>query len=108
MGGGVPSQRRGTPAGAPSSVSVRVENGWVQRSAHGRRVHSLGTSKGAGHDYTITVSTQDNGTMGYGVTTVQNVAKAVREALVPAGPGAARFTPASRPGEAFAAVPPQG
>lgn len=46
--------------------------------------------------------------MGYGVTTVQNVAKAVHKAPVPAGPGVARFTPTSRPSEAFVAVPPQG
>ncbi|MCQ0021807.1 class A beta-lactamase-related serine hydrolase [Streptomyces somaliensis DSM 40738] len=108
MGEVIPSQRWGTPAGAPSSVSVRVKNGWVQRSTHGWRVHSLGTFKGAGHDYMITVLTQDNSTMGYGVTTIQNVARAIHGALVPTGPGVTRFTPTSRPSEAFVAVPPQG
>ncbi|MEU3839051.1 serine hydrolase [Streptomyces sp. NPDC028635] len=106
MGQVVSSQRWGTPAGAPSSVAVHVKNGWLQRATHGWRVHSLGTFNGAGHDYTITVLTQDNSTMSYGVTTIQNVAKAVHKDLVPAA--TARYTPTSRPSEAFVAVPPQG
>ncbi|WP_078858636.1 hypothetical protein [Streptomyces sp. NRRL F-2799] len=34
---------RDHPAGAPSTVAVHVKNGWLQRSTHGWRVHSLGT-----------------------------------------------------------------
>lgn len=108
MGQVVSSQRWGTPAGAPSSVSVGVKNGWVQRSTHGWRVHSLGTFQGAGHDYAITVLTHDNSTMNYGVTTIQNVSQAIHKALVPTGPGTTRFTPTSRPSEALVPVPPQG
>ncbi|MDT9681066.1 serine hydrolase [Streptomyces sp. TRM76323] len=108
MGQVVSSQRWGTPAGAPSSVSVHVKNGWLQRSTHGWRVHSLGTFKGAGHDYTITVLTQGNSTMTYGVTTIQNVARAIHKDLVPIKAGVTRFTPTSEPREAFVAVPPQG
>ncbi|MGV9626678.1 serine hydrolase [Streptomyces sp. NPDC003487] len=106
MGQVVSSQRWGTPAGAPSKVAVHVKNGWLQRATHGWRVHSLGTFNGAGHDYTITVLTQDNSTMSYGVTTIQNVAKAIHKDLVPAA--TARYTPTTRPSEAFVAVPPQG
>ncbi|MEV0982038.1 serine hydrolase [Streptomyces sp. NPDC049915] len=106
MGQVVSSQRWGTPAGAPSSVAVHVKNGWLQRATHGWRVHSLGTFNGAGHDYTITVLTQDNSTMSYGVTTIQNVAKVIHRDLVPAA--TARYTPTSRPSEAFVAVPPPG
>lgn len=106
MGQVVSSQRWGTPAGAPSSVAVHVKNGWLQRATHGWRVHSLGTFNGAGHDYMITVLTQDNSTMSYGVTTIQNVAKVIHQDLVPAA--GARYTPTSRPSEAFVAVPPQG
>ncbi|CAL9301725.1 MULTISPECIES: serine hydrolase [unclassified Streptomyces] len=108
MGQVVPSQRWGTPAGAPSSVTVGVKNGWLQRSTHGWRVHSLGTFQGAGHDYAITVLTHGNSTMGYGVTTIQNVSQAIHKALVPTGPGVTRFTPTSRPSEAIVPVPPQG
>jgi hypothetical protein len=108
MGQVVSSQRWGTPAGVPSSVSVGVKNGWVPRSTHGWRVHSLGTFQGAGHDYAITVLTHDNSTMDYGVTTIQNVSQAIHKALVPTGPGTTRFTPTSRPSEALVPVPPQG
>ncbi|MEU6772722.1 serine hydrolase [Streptomyces sp. NPDC046759] len=108
MGQVVSSQRWGTPAGAPSTVSVHVKNGWLQRATHGWRVHSLGTFNGAGHDYMISVLTQDNSTMDYGVTTIQNVAKAIHKDLVPTTSGTAVYTPTSKPSEAFVAVPPQG
>ncbi|MGV4981962.1 serine hydrolase [Streptomyces sp. NRAIS3] len=108
MGEVISSQRWGTPAGAPSTVSVHVKNGWLQRATHGWRVHSLGTFNGAGHDYMISVLTQDNSTMDYGVTTIQNVAKAIHKDIVPTTPGTAVYTPTSRPSEAFVAVPPQG
>jgi beta-lactamase class A len=108
MGQVVSSQRWGTPAGAPSSVAVHVKNGWLQRSTHGWRVHSLGTFNGRGHDYMITVLTQDNSTMNYGVTTIQNVAKAIHKDLVPTTAGVTRYTPTNRPSEALVAVPPRG
>jgi hypothetical protein len=108
MGQVVSSQRWGTPAGAPSSVSKHVKNGWLQRSTHGWRVHSLGTFNGAGHDYMITVLTQDNSTMDYGVTTIQNVARAIHKDLVPTKSTSSLYAPTSRPGEALVPVPPQG
>ncbi|MFJ3650985.1 serine hydrolase [Streptomyces murinus] len=107
MGQVVSDQRWGTPAGAPSTVSVHVKNGWLQRSTHGWRVHSLGTFNGAGHDYMMSVLTQDNSTMDYGVTTIQNVAKAVHKDLVPTTAKTARYVPTSRPSEAFVATPAQ-
>ncbi|MGW1226844.1 serine hydrolase [Streptomyces sp. NPDC002530] len=82
----VSSQRWGTPAGAPSSVSVHVKNGWLQRATHGWRVHSIGTFKGNGHDYVLTVLTQDNATMTYGVDTIQAVARAVHKDINGAAP----------------------
>ncbi|GAA2661922.1 serine hydrolase [Streptomyces vastus] len=83
MGKVISSQRWGTPAGAPSSVSVHVKNGWLPRSTHGWRVHSIGTFKGGGHDYMISVLTHGNSTMNYGVTTIQGVARAIHKDLVP-------------------------
>jgi hypothetical protein len=77
----ISSQRWGTPYGAPSTVTVHVKNGWLQRSTHGWRVHSVGTFNGGGHDYMITVLTQDNSTMGYGITTIQNIAKVIHKDL---------------------------
>ncbi|MGX4692110.1 serine hydrolase [Streptomyces sp. JNUCC 63] len=108
MGQVVSSQRWGTPAGAPSSVAIHVKNGWLQRSTHGWRVHSVGTFDGAGRDYMITVLTQDNSTMNYGVTTIQNIAKAIHKDLVPTTASTVRYTPTTAPKEAFVAVPPNG
>ncbi|MEU0048711.1 serine hydrolase [Streptomyces sp. NPDC006309] len=107
MGQVVADQRWGTPAGAPSSVSVHVKNGWLQRSSHGWRVHSLGTFNGAGHDYMVTVLTEDDSTMDYGVATIQDVATAIHKDLVPVTSGVTRYTPTTQPREAFVAVPPQ-
>ncbi|MGW0205286.1 serine hydrolase [Streptomyces sp. NPDC003233] len=108
MGEVISAQRWGTPAGAPSTVSVHVKNGWLQRATHGWRVHSLGTFNGAGHDYMISVLTQDNSTMDYGVTTIQNVAKVIHKDLVPTTSATALYAPTSRPSEALVPVPPQG
>ncbi|MEU6220073.1 serine hydrolase [Streptomyces sp. NPDC047022] len=105
MGKVVSSQRWGTPAGTPSGVSVHVKNGWLQRSTHGWRVHSVGTFNGRGHDYMITVLTEDNSTMDYGVTTIQNVAKAIHKDLVPTTSATSKYVPTSRPQEAIPAVP---
>lgn len=85
MGQVVSSQRWGTPYGAPSGVLVHVKNGWLQRSTHGWRVHSVGTFDGRGHDYMITVLTHGNSTMNYGISTIQGVAKAIHKDLAAAG-----------------------
>ncbi|MFG2518768.1 serine hydrolase [Streptomyces sp. NPDC048527] len=105
MGKVVSSQRWGTPAGAPSSVAVHVKNGWLQRSTHGWRVHSIGAFSGGGHDYTISVLTHGNSTMSYGVNTIQGVAKVIHKDLTPTAPAASRYTPTNTPKEAFVAVP---
>ncbi|MFI5797492.1 serine hydrolase [Streptomyces sp. NPDC051677] len=108
----ISSQRWGTPAGAPSTVTVHVKNGWLQRSTHGWRVHSVGTFNGGGHDYMITVLTHGNSTMSYGVTTIQNVAKAIHKDLVPTTAANSatiqRYVPTDRPQEAIPAVPSSG
>ncbi|MGH4028411.1 serine hydrolase [Actinomycetota bacterium Odt1-20B] len=103
MGKVVPSQRWGTPAGAPSGTAIHVKNGWLQRSTHGWRVHSIGAFKGGGHDYTISVLTHGNSSMNYGVTTIQGVAKAVHKDLAPRTQR--RYAPTTAPQEAFVAVP---
>ena len=105
MGEVISSQRWCTPAGAPSGVAVHVKNGWLQRATHGWRVHSVGTFNGLGHDYMITVLTEDNSTMSYGVTTIQNVAKVIHRDLVPTSTSTSAYVPTSTPREAFPAVP---
>nr|WP_241827049.1 serine hydrolase [Streptomyces graminilatus] len=81
MGEVIPSQRWGTPKGAPAGVSVHVKNGWLQRATNGWRVHSVGTFKGGGHDYMITVLTQGNSTWDYGIASIEGVAKVVHRDL---------------------------
>ncbi|MFF8189509.1 serine hydrolase [Streptomyces bobili] len=81
MAGVVSSQRWGTPYGRPAGVSWHVKNGWLSRATHGWRVHSVGTFKGGGHDYAITVLTHGNSTMSYGINTIQGVAKVIHRDL---------------------------
>jgi hypothetical protein len=108
----ISSQRWGTPAGAPSTVTVHVKNGWLQRATNGWRVHSVGTFNGGGHDYMISVLTHGNSTMSYGVTTIQNVAKAIHKDLVPTTTANSatlqRYVPTDTPKEAMPAVPSSG
>lgn len=105
MGNVVTSQRWGTTAGAPSFVSLHVKNGWLQRATRGWRVHSVGTFKGAGRDYTITVLTDGNSSMNYGVNTIQAVSRVIHRDLLPTASAASRYTPTTRPEESFVAVP---
>ncbi|MCM3812169.1 class A beta-lactamase-related serine hydrolase [Streptomyces sp. DR7-3] len=77
----IPSQRWGTPAGAPGDAQVHVKNGWLERATNGWRVHSLGAFTGGDHDYTITVLTQDNATMDDGIANIEGIARAVHENL---------------------------
>ncbi|MEU2023082.1 serine hydrolase [Streptomyces sp. NPDC016469] len=79
----VSSQRWGTPAGAVTGTTVQVKNGWLPRATHGWRVHSIGAFTGNGHDYGLTVLTQDNKTMNDGINTIQAVARAVHKDLNP-------------------------
>ncbi|MGW2044339.1 serine hydrolase [Streptomyces sp. NPDC001858] len=81
MGQVVSTQRWGTPYGRPANVSWHVKNGWLSRATHGWRVHSVGTFKGGGHDYMISVLTHGNSTMNYGIATIQGVAKVVHKDL---------------------------
>nr|WP_037967960.1 serine hydrolase [Streptomyces sp. SS] len=105
MGNVITSQKWGTPAGAPSSLSVHVKNGWLQRATRGWRVHSIGTFKDAAHDYTITVLTDGNSTMTYGVNTIQAVSKVIHRDLIPTARTATRYVPTTTPREAYVAVP---
>ncbi|QJT01877.1 serine hydrolase [Streptomyces asoensis] len=81
MGKVISAQRWGTPYGRPAGVSWHVKNGWLSRATHGWRVHSVGTFKGGGHDYVMTVLTHGNSTMNYGITTIQGVAKVIHKDL---------------------------
>ncbi|WP_333739939.1 serine hydrolase [Streptomyces sp. IBSBF 2806] len=81
MGQVIAAQRWGTPYGRPAGVSWHVKNGWLSRATNGWRVHSIGSFKGGGHDYVITVLTHGNSTMDYGIATIQGVAKVIHRDL---------------------------
>lgn len=77
-------QRWGVPAGMPRGSKAYLKNGWLSRSTHGWRVHSIGAFTGAGTGkgmYRIVVLSHDNPTMKYGVRTIERVAQAVHRAL---------------------------
>ncbi|MBT2395434.1 serine hydrolase [Streptomyces sp. ISL-100] len=105
MGKVISSQRWGTPAGAPSTAKIQVKNGWLPRSTHGWRVHSIGAFTGNGHDYAITVLTHDNATMNDGVNTIQAVSRAIHKALNPTASPSTLYAPTQTPREAIPAVP---
>ncbi len=104
-----PAQRWGVPAGAPAGVTVHVKNGWLPRSTHGWRIHSMGSFSGHGRDYMIVVLTQNNATMAYGVRTIEDVAEVIHRDLNSGLPAAVRpsvITPAQQtPDEPLPALP---
>ncbi|HET6857716.1 MAG TPA: serine hydrolase [Streptomyces sp.] len=101
----ISSQRWGTPAGAPSSARIQVKNGWLPRSTHGWRVHSMGAFTGGRHNYAMTVLTHDNPAMQDGVNTIQAVSRAIHKALNPTAAASTLYAPTRTPREAIPAVP---
>lgn len=80
----IPAQRWGVPAGAPTSLTVHVKNGWLPLYPYGWRINSIGVFTGRGGGYSIVVLTQDNPTMTYGIDTIEAVARVVNRDLNPA------------------------
>jgi beta-lactamase class A len=76
----VASQRWGTPAGAPSTATVHVKNGWFPS---GGQVNSIGLFDGNGHDYMMTVLTGNSFSTTEGAARIELVARAVHRALNP-------------------------
>ncbi|WP_274558816.1 serine hydrolase [Streptomyces spiramyceticus] len=101
----ISSQRWGTPAGAPATATIQVKNGWLPRATYGWRVHSIGAFTGGGHNYAITILTQDNETMDDGVNTIQAVSRAVHKALNPTARASTLYAPTEAPREVIPAVP---
>jgi len=89
----IASQRWGVPVGAPASLIAHVKNGWLPRTTHGWRIHSIGCFTGRGGGYSIVVLTQDNPTMAYGIATIEAAAKAINRDL---NPGATAVVPSSQ------------
>ena len=87
----IASQRWGVPAGAPSSVTVHVKNGWLPYPvSNDWEINSIGffTSRHPQRVYTIAVLTHANPTMAYGIDTIEDAAIAIHRVLNPGGQGA--------------------
>jgi beta-lactamase class A len=80
MAGVISSQRWGTPAGAPSGVTVHVKNGWLPEDT-GWHINSIGAFTGKGKNYLIAVLTDDNPSEQYGIDTTEAVARVVHRDL---------------------------
>ncbi|MGP4042828.1 serine hydrolase [Streptomyces sp. 2A115] len=74
-------QRWGVPAGMPRGLKAHIKNGWLPRSTHGWRVHSIGAFTGADRTYRIVVLSHDNPTKAYGVRTIERIAQAVHRGV---------------------------
>ncbi|MGB8943630.1 MAG: hypothetical protein WCD21_25880 [Streptomyces sp.] len=95
----------------PRGTKAYVKNGWLPRSTHGRRVHSIGaftkgrtktgsrtgagtaSSRNRDRTYRIVVLSHDNPTMKYGVRTIERVARAVHRALTKGRAAGQELTP---------------
>jgi hypothetical protein len=73
-------ERWGTPAGAPSAVTVHVKNGWLPDDS-GWHINSIGAFTGHGRNYMIAVLTDDNASEDYGTDTIEGVARLVHHDL---------------------------
>ncbi|MEV0319545.1 serine hydrolase [Streptomyces sp. NPDC050658] len=104
-------QRWGVPAGMPRGIRAHLKNGWLPRSTHGWRVHSIGafTAPDAGsRTYRIVVLSHDNPTMKYGVRTIERIAQAVHRALNKGRAAGQGLTPESEISEVpDGSVPPE-
>jgi beta-lactamase class A len=76
----ISSQRWGTPAGAPSDVTVHVKNGWLPDGT-GWHINSIGAFTGKNKNYMIAVLTDDSPSEQYGIDTVEDVARVVHRDL---------------------------
>jgi len=76
----ISAQRWGTPAGAPSDVTVHVKNGWLG-DATGWHVNSLGVFTGKDKNYMMAVLTTGEASEQYGIDTIEGVARLVHRDL---------------------------
>ena len=79
----IASQRWGVPAGAPTSVTVHVKNGWLPYPRRLWEINSIGIFTATHRTYQIVMLTYRNPSMAYGITTIENAAKVIHALLNP-------------------------
>jgi hypothetical protein len=78
----IASERWGTPAGAPSDVTVHVKNGWLPYPVSSDwHINSIGAFTGHDIDYQIAVLTSGNPSMDYGIDTIEAAARVINREL---------------------------
>lgn len=78
----VGEQRWGVPAGATGQGRiVGNKNGWGPRAAQGWRINSVGFVENQRHHYGMAILSSGNPNMGHGVTTLNQIARAVNDTL---------------------------
>jgi hypothetical protein len=78
----VSGQRWGVPAGAPSTVTVHVKNGWLPYpTGKNWHINSIGAFTGHLIGYQIAVLTSKNPSMTYGIDTIQAAARVINRDL---------------------------
>jgi beta-lactamase class A len=76
----VPSQRWGVGKGVPTGTDVALKNGWYPED-DGWGVHSVGLVAKEGRQYAIAVFTQPDPSLGYGITTIEQIVGPIYGAL---------------------------
>ncbi|WP_327589010.1 class A beta-lactamase-related serine hydrolase [Nonomuraea sp. NBC_00507] len=80
MGKVVDGQDWGISAAACRGERVALKNGWLKRVSTKRwAVISVGLIRGDGHDYAVAVLTEGSSDVGYGIATVEGVAKRIMQ-----------------------------
>jgi beta-lactamase family protein len=97
----IPSQRWGVTAGAPTSYTAHVKNGWAPLPDISSPwwINSTGCFTRGGKYYTMVVLTEGNADMTIGVQTIEHVAHRINRDL---NPGAKAVVPYSKPSPSWA------
>jgi len=72
-----PSQRWGISGGVPAGATVALKNGWLPQPSTAWTINSMGWVHGHGRNYAIAVLTDQNSSMGHGISTIEGISARV-------------------------------
>jgi beta-lactamase class A len=75
----------GVSAGVAANATVALKNGWVPIDDGDWQVNSIGYVDGDGRQYLVAVLTNDEGTEGYGISTIEGISSILWSALGASG-----------------------
>ena len=75
------SQRWGVSGGVPTGVAIALKNGWLPEPNTAWTIDSVGWIRGDSRNYIIAVLTDQNSSMGYGISTIEGISARVWAAL---------------------------